>query len=75
MAIGTVEQRIAKAIAIESLDRKEHHGMTMHRWGYGLKQTEMRELVGQIRKEILSPPPSPARLRAMNAQLAKQAAE
>ncbi len=72
--IGSVETRIARAIAIESLERHEHVGMTMKRWGYGLQQLEMRELVGCIRKELLSPPPSPARARAMQKQLAKQEA-
>jgi hypothetical protein len=69
--IGSVEQRIAKVIAQESLDRKEHPGMTMRRWGYGINQLAMRELVCELRKQILSPPPSPARQRAMNKQLAK----
>jgi len=69
--IGSVETRIAKAIAQESLDRNEHPGMTMHRWGYGIRQLEMRALVIELRRQILSPPPSPARQRAMNKQLAK----
>lgn len=72
--IGSVETRIAQAIAIESLERHEHFGMTMKRWGYGLNQLEMREIVGRIRMEILNPPPSPARARAMQKQLAKQEA-
>jgi hypothetical protein len=69
--IGPVETRIAKAIAEESLKRHEHPGMTMRRWDYGLKHMAMRELVVELRRQILSPPPSPARQRAMNKQLAK----
>lgn len=66
--IGSVETRIARAIAIESLDRHEHPVFTAYRWGYKHHQVEMIELVGKLRKEILSPPPSAARARAMKAQ-------
>lgn len=69
--IGTVERRIAQAIAVEANQKNENIGFTMMRYGYGLKQLAMRKLIAEFRQAIINPPPSPSRQRAMNAQLAR----
>ena len=73
--LGSVETRICAAIAQEALDRQENIGIAMHRWGYSFRNAPIRKAVAKEFNRLRNPPPSPARQRAMNAQLARMSAE
>lgn len=73
--LGSVELGIAKAIANESIALKILPYMTMRRFGFNaLKDKELYSAVLEIHKSIVNPPPSPARAKAQQAQLARIAA-
>jgi hypothetical protein len=70
--IGSVETRLCRAAALDSINKLEHPGMSLARMGISPTQApELLALAVEIRLSILNPPPSAARLRAQAAQIAR----